>query len=142
MENFLGPINTIRKAGVIAYPIKPEIPFPMIATQDIASEEARLLLDLNFSGKSAKTLLGQRDVSMTEATKVIGSAIDKDVRYVQVSYEEHTKARARAGMSPSAANTLTEMCRRLNEGRASLSKRGRRKTPPRHQSNNLPRNSR
>ena len=62
MENFLGSINAIRKAGVIAYPIKPEIAFPTIATQDISSEAARLLLDLNFSGKSVKTLLGQTDV--------------------------------------------------------------------------------
>src|SRR6478672_2320636 len=89
MENFLGSINVIRKAGVITYPIKPDFAFPMIATQDIPSEAARLLLDLNFSGKFAKTLLRQRDVSMMEAAKVISRAIDKDVRYVQVSYEEH-----------------------------------------------------
>lgn len=53
---------------------------------------------------------------MTEAAKVIGRAIDKDVGYVQVSYKEHTKALVRAGMSLSAANTLTEMCRHLNDG--------------------------
>jgi uncharacterized protein YbjT (DUF2867 family) len=116
MENFLASINAIKKAGVIAYPIKPDITIPMIATQDIASEAARLLLDLNFSGKSAKNLLGQRDVSMAEAAKIIGRAINKDVRYVQVPYDEHIKTLVQAGIPLDVATTLTGLYRRMNEG--------------------------
>lgn len=116
MENFLGNINAIRKTGVIAYPIKPDIAFPMIAAQDIASVAARLLLDLDFSGKSARVLLGQRDVSMAEAAEIIGRAIDKDVRYVQVPYEEHTKVLVQVGMPLDVATTLTGLYRRMNEG--------------------------
>ncbi|HEX6562310.1 MAG TPA: NmrA family NAD(P)-binding protein [Nitrososphaera sp.] len=116
MENFLASINAIKKAGVIAYPIKPDIGIPMIATQDIASEAARLLLGLNFSGKSTKTLLGQRDVSMAEATRIIGRAINRNVRYVQVPYDEHIKTLVQAGLPLDVADTLTGLYRRMNEG--------------------------
>lgn len=131
MENFLGSINAIRKAGVITYPINPDVAFPMIAAQDIASVAARLLLDLNFSGKSARVLLGQRDVSMAEAAKAIGRAIDRDVKYVQVPYEEHTKILLQVGMPPGVASTLTEMYRRINEGKGSpAEKRSSENTTP------------
>ncbi|MEO9362582.1 MAG: NmrA family NAD(P)-binding protein [Nitrososphaera sp.] len=116
MENFLASINAIKKAGVIAYPIRPDIAIPMIATQDIASEAARLLLGLNFSGKSTKALFGQRDVSMAEVAKIIGRAINKDVRYVQAPYEEHIKTLVQAGIPLDVANTLTGLYRRMNEG--------------------------
>jgi hypothetical protein len=103
----------------------------MIAAQDIASEVVRLLLRLDFHGKSARALLGQRDVSMAEAAKIIGRAINRDVAYVQAPYEEHTKNLVRAGMSLSVASTLTEMSRRINEGTGILAeKRSKENTTP------------
>ncbi len=116
MENFLASINAIKKSGIIAYPIKPDLAIPMIAAQDIASEAAKLLLNLDFRGKSARVLLGQRDLSMAEAVKIIGKAINKDVKYVQVPYDEYTKTLVQAGMPLEVASTLTEVYRRMNEG--------------------------
>lgn len=116
MENFLGYIDIIKKRGVIANPLKPDFAFPMIASHDIASEATRLLLDLNFSGKSAKTVLGQRDLSMAEATEIIGKAINREIRYVQAPYEEYAKALIQSGFSPIFANSLTEMYQSINEG--------------------------
>ena len=50
----------------------------MIATRDIAQVAAQLLLRLDFSGHSTRELLGQRDISMQEATRIIGKAIGKE----------------------------------------------------------------
>jgi hypothetical protein len=45
---------------------------------------ARRLLDLDFSGKQTRELLGERDLSMTEATAVIVPGIGKpDLRCEQ-----------------------------------------------------------
>ena len=38
MENFLASINAIKKAGIIAYPAKPDISFPMITAKDLLPE--------------------------------------------------------------------------------------------------------
>ncbi len=48
-----------------------------------------MLLALDFSGKQTRELLGQRDLSMDEATAIIGKAIEKpDLKYVQLPGEQ------------------------------------------------------
>src|SRR5205085_1545759 len=77
MENMLMNIGLIKQMGVNGTPMKPDLSISMIATQDIAAEAVRDLVALDFKGKSVKELLGQRDLTMTEATRVIGQAIGK-----------------------------------------------------------------
>ena len=65
---------------------------PIIATKDIAPVAAEHLLKREFSGKTAQELLGERDVTMNEVTKVFGEKIGKpDLRYVQFSPEDEKK---------------------------------------------------
>jgi uncharacterized protein YbjT (DUF2867 family) len=117
MENLLWNIDLIKKMGISGSPLKPDLPIPMIATKDIAAEAARLLLDLKFTEKSVRELLGQRDVSMTEATRVIGKAIGKpDLKYVQFPYEDAEKAMMGLGLSPDMARSFNEMYRSFNKG--------------------------
>lgn len=117
MENFLLNIPLIKGQGINGSPMRPDIPMPMIATQDIATEAVRLLLDLGFSGKTTRELMGPRDLSMVEATRIIGSAIGKpDLPYVQFPYEQAEKAMAGMGLSAGMAQAMTEMYRGFNEG--------------------------
>ena len=91
---------------------------PMIATRDIAEVAAQLLLRLQFSGHSTRELLGQRDVSMREATRIIGKAIgQEDLPYVQFPYEQAEQAIVGMGFSQDVARSLSEMDRAMNEGR-------------------------
>lgn len=117
MENFLLNIPLIKGQGINGSPMRPDILMPMIATQDIATEAVRLLLDLGFSGKATRELMGPRDLSMVEATRIIGSAIGKpDLPYVQFPYEQAEKAMAGMGLSAGMAQAMTEMYRGFNEG--------------------------
>jgi uncharacterized protein YbjT (DUF2867 family) len=117
MENFLFNVSLVRQAGINGTPMRADLAIPMIATQDIAAVAARRLLALDFSGTSVQELLGQRDLTMVEATRILGRAIGKaDLPYVQFPYEEAEKAMTGMGMSPDAARSFIEMYRAFNEG--------------------------
>jgi len=74
MENHLWNLPLIREHGVNGSPTRPDAPIPMVATRDIADEAARLLLEESLAGHSVRYLLGPRDLTMTEATRILGHA--------------------------------------------------------------------
>lgn len=115
MENLNWNIPTIKEHGVIASAYKPDVPIPMIATKDIAAEAIALLLSLDFSGKSARALLGQRDVSMAETTEILGNAISRKLTYVQLSYDEVEQGMVKAGFSRDFARRVVSAQRGANE---------------------------
>ncbi len=117
MENVLFNVSLIKQAGINGTPLRADLAIPMIATQDIAAVAARRLLALDFSGKTTQELLGPRDVSMAEATRLMGAAIGKpDLPYVQFPYEEAEKAMIGMGLSADVARAFVEMYRAFNEG--------------------------
>lgn len=117
MENLLWNVDLIKNMGICGSPIRSDIKFPMIATRDIADVVARLLTSHSFTGKSTKELLGQRDVSMGEATKIIGKAIGKpELQYIQFPYEGAEKSMIGMGLSADMARNFIELYRSLNEG--------------------------
>jgi uncharacterized protein YbjT (DUF2867 family) len=116
MENVLFNINLIKQAGINGTPLRADLAIPMIATQDIAAVAGRRLLALDFSGKTTQELLGPREISMAEATRIIGKAIGKpDLPYVQFPYDEAEKAMIRTGMSQNVSRAFVEMYRAFNE---------------------------
>lgn len=117
MENVFFNINLIKQAGINGTPLRADLAIPMIATQDIAAVATRRLLALDFSGKTTQELLGLRDMSMAEATRILGQAIGKpDLPYVQFAYEEAANAMVRMGLSPDTARAFIEMYRAFNDG--------------------------
>src|SRR5277367_4474545 len=71
MENNLAAISMIQEMGIFGHALLPDLKLPMIATPDVGDYAAQRLLDLDFSGKQTRELLGERDLSMAEATAVI-----------------------------------------------------------------------
>jgi len=132
MENFFFSLDLIRNQSINGSALKGDLPIPMIATRDIAEVAAQLLLSLAFSGQSTRELLGQRDISMQEATQIIRKAIGKEeLAYVQFLYAQAEQAMVGMGMSPDVARSLCEMDRALNEGRVRpLEKRSAANTTP------------
>jgi uncharacterized protein YbjT (DUF2867 family) len=101
MENNLPAIDMIQRMGLFAGALLPDLKLPMIATRDIGDYAAKRLLDLDFSGKQTRELLGQRDISMAEATAVIGRGIGKaDLRYEQFPYEQVLQVLVLMGIPP------------------------------------------
>jgi uncharacterized protein YbjT (DUF2867 family) len=116
MENLLWTIEMIISKGVIGDPIKSDLKMALIATRDVAKAVADHLVTKSFSGKSVKELLGQRDLTMDEAAKIIGRKIGKpDLKYVTFSYEDSYKGFVAAGMSEDVSRLFVEMGKGMND---------------------------
>jgi len=117
MENNLAAIGMIQAMGVFGHALTPDLKHPMIATRDIGDYAAQRILKLDFSGKQSRELLGERDISMNEATAVIARGIGKpDLRYVQFPYEQVQQVLEQMGIPPKTAGQFIEMYKAINEG--------------------------
>lgn len=118
MENFYGQIPLIKQMNIMGFAADRDLSIPMIATRDIADYAAKRLLTLDFEGHSHHYLLGERDVTFEEATKILGDAIGKpDLNYVSFSYEEAKKGIMEQGASQDLADRYNEFFRSLNAGK-------------------------
>ncbi|PWT90296.1 MAG: hypothetical protein C5B54_07395, partial [Acidobacteria bacterium] len=117
MENLLGNIPIIKNMGINGASFRADLKIPMIATRDIGEDGANCLLNWNVNGKTERLLLGQRDLTMSEVTTILGKAIGKsDLKYVQFGYEDAEKGMIGAGISPDLAKNFIEMTKAFNDG--------------------------
>ena len=117
MGNNLAAIGMIHRMGIVAGALRPDLKLSMIATRDIGDYAAQRLLDLDFSGKQTRELLGERDLSMTEATAVIARGIGKsDLRYEQFAYHQVQQVLTQMGIPPKTAGEYIEMYKAINAG--------------------------
>jgi len=117
MENLLASVPLIHEHGFAGSAIKGDRKIAMIATRDIADRVAWYLLERDFSGKSYRDLLGQRDLTMQEAFTVIGRRIGiSNLKYVQFTYLDAAKAMVDTGLSPNFSALIIEMSKALNAG--------------------------
>jgi uncharacterized protein YbjT (DUF2867 family) len=117
MENHLAAIGMIHGMGMLGGALLPDLKQPMIATRDVGDYAARRLLDLDFSGQQTRELLGERDLSMTEATAVIARGIGKpDLRYEQFPYDRVQQVLTQMGLPPKTAAVYIEMYKAINAG--------------------------
>lgn len=117
MENLLWNRDLIATQGINGTPLRGDLAIPMIATRDIAAAATERLRRRDFSGKNVQELLGQRDLTMTEATAIIGKTIGKSaLPYVQFPYDAAEQAMLEMGMSADVVRNFIEMYRAFNEG--------------------------
>jgi uncharacterized protein YbjT (DUF2867 family) len=117
MENLLPQVGVIQSFGMMAGPVRPDVPLPMIATRDIGAAAAEALLKLDFSGKQARELQGPRDVTYNDVAKIVGAAIGKpDLKYLQMPQAQLKPALTQMGMSPNMVDLLFEMTEALDAG--------------------------
>ncbi len=117
MENNLAAVGMIHEMGIFGHALLPNLKLPMIATRDVGDYAAQRLLDLDFSGKQTRELLGERDLSMAEATAVIARGIGKpDLRYEQFPYDQVQQVLEQMGMPPKKAAVYIEMFNAMNTG--------------------------
>ena len=132
MENLLPQVGVIKAFGTMAGPVKDDLPIPMIATRDIGDAAANALSRLDFQGKSTRELQGARDVTHTEAAKIIGAAIGKpDLAYTQMPAAQLKPGFTQMGMSSNMADLLLELADAQNSGHLkALEPRSPRNTTP------------
>jgi uncharacterized protein YbjT (DUF2867 family) len=67
-------------------------------------------------GNNVVHLLGPKPVSQTELVDILGQAIGRPLRYLQISLDDLQKGMAQAGLSPSAVEVFMEMNRAAGQG--------------------------
>lgn len=131
-ENFYGALSLIKQEGINGGSVAPDLAIPMIATRDIAEVAAKALKARDWKGVVVRELLGQRDLSHSEATRILGERIgNPDLKYVQFSYADEAQALVQAGMSESFGKLYVEMTRAFNEGKVIASRTPQNTTPTR-----------
>ncbi|GEN12796.1 Uncharacterized conserved protein YbjT, contains NAD(P)-binding and DUF2867 domains [Myxococcus fulvus] len=117
-ENFLDALPVIEHEGVNADSVTPDLALPMIASRDIAEVAARALVRRDWTGVVVRELLGPRDLSYREATRILGDRLGRPgLDYVQLPPEGMQQALMQAGISETFAGLYVEMTRAFNEGR-------------------------
>ena len=132
MQNTLPQIGVIQNFGLLGGPLRADLAVSMIAARDIGDWAAEELLRLNFSGKQARELLGQRDLNYKEVASVIGQAIGRpSLSYSQFPPALLKPALLQSGMSSNMADLILEMSEALNSGyMAPLEARSAQNTTP------------
>jgi uncharacterized protein YbjT (DUF2867 family) len=117
MENLLFQVGVIKAFDTMAGPVKGDLQVPMIAARDIGDAAADALLQLDFRGKTARELQGARDVTNTEAAKIVGAAIGKPgLTYNQMPAAQLKPGFMQMGMSSNMADLLLELADAQNSG--------------------------
>lgn len=131
-ENFYDHLGLMKHQGIIADSVMPDLAIPMVAARDIAEVAATALRARGWKGVVVRELLGQRDLTYAEATRILGERIGRpDLTYVHLSYADMATALAQAGSSESFAGLYVEMTRAFNEGQVKPRRTPENTTPTR-----------
>ena len=119
MENMLGMIGLIKQYNKLGSPVSPDIRISMIAANDVGLYSAKMILALDFFGHNVQYLLGQRELTYNEITKVLGLAIGKpDIEYSRLSRQEYINALVNGlGVSVNVAENFYDNQNMINTGK-------------------------
>jgi len=117
-ENHLASLGRIRSQGINGGATGPDVSMVTIEPRDVGVAAADALAAADFSGVSVREMVGPRDLTMTEATRILGAAIGKpDLKYLQFPDDAVLAGLKGAGMSEDAARLFVEMSHAFNEGK-------------------------
>lgn len=117
-ENLYGALEVVRAYDCYSDAVAPDVPVPMVATRDVADAASRALLSLDWRGVVSREVLGQRDLSYAQATRLLGAAIGRpDLPYVQMPGDELQAALQQAGYSAGLAAFYADLAAAISSGR-------------------------
>lgn len=112
--NFMAQIALIKQAGIMGANYGKDKLF-LVHPQDIAAVALEELERLNFTGASARYILGDERTGQ-EIAAVLGKAIGKELNWVEFTDDQQLQGLLGAGLAASIANGYTEMGRALRTG--------------------------
>lgn len=116
MDNISRQARAIRDRGMFALPIDGDRRLPAVATRDIASVAATLLLDRAWTGTAEVPVLGPEDLSFNDMAGIMSDVLGREVRYEQISFEAYKAGFVARGMSEAMAQGMADMARAKDEG--------------------------
>ena len=115
-ENFYQSLALIKGQGIVVDSVDADVAIPMIATQDIAAAAVKALKARDWHGVEVRELFGQRELTYTEATRIIGEAIGRpNIIYIRANDDQVVKSLEEAGLSKEFARLYVEMTQAFNE---------------------------
>ncbi|QWP76109.1 NAD(P)H-binding protein [Lysobacter sp. K5869] len=118
MENFYGSLEVIKAFGFNGDAFDADYPLPMIAARDIADAAAGALLRRDWRGLSVRELLGERDLSYAQATRILGERIGlPELAYVRLEGGDALDALVQGGFAPDLAAQYVELAHTISAGR-------------------------
>lgn len=109
MENMLRSIESLRTQGIFVGPSRPDVKAPFVATRDIATSAARLLLDRSWTGAGGLAVLGPEDLSFDDIAAITGDVLGRPIRYQRVPGEAYKAQLMKYGASEDFAKGLIDM---------------------------------
>ena len=118
MQNTLKWARTIKNEGLFYMPIEDAVVSQNDA-RDIAAVAAAVLTSDGHEGQTYE-ITGPRALTFEEVAQDLSAALNKEVRYVRVSYEESRQRMIDSGMEEWLANAVTQTYRFMSDGGAAL----------------------
>ena len=114
-EDFHDQLEVILHEGVVADSVDANLAIPMVASRDVAAAAIEALTDLTWTGEVVRELIGERDLSYTEAALILGERIGRPgLPYVRLADDEMVVALTGSGLSASFAERYVAMTRAFN----------------------------
>ena len=116
-ESFLPSLDAIRAHGLHVDSIDPDVALPMVATRDVGDAAAAALIASDWSGVQVRELLGPCDLTVPEATRILGDGIGlPDLKYVRLPDAELIGLLTSVGLPADLAELHVGMNRAFNDG--------------------------
>ena len=116
-ESSVAALPLVEAEGYNADAVDPDAPLPAVATRDVAAAAAAALLARDWRGIAVRELLGPRDLTYRQATRIIGERLGRpDLPYVRLPDAALAAVLTAAGYSPQAAALHLEMARAFSDG--------------------------
>lgn len=116
MENYLRDVETIVRDGALYSAIPAGKAVPVVATRDIAEKAVRYLTDRSWHGHHSVGVHGPEDLAGTRVAEILGEALGRPLRYVEVTLDQARQGMLQAGFPDFAADAYTALYRGVVEG--------------------------
>lgn len=116
MENLLRHAPAIKEQGTFSMANTADRPLAAVATRDVATVAAALLLDPSWSGQARVPVAGPDDLTPEEMAEIISQTVGHMVRYRQIPVADQHAAMLQRGASPAMAQDMADMIEAQNDG--------------------------
>jgi uncharacterized protein YbjT (DUF2867 family) len=116
MENLLRQAPAMAEHGTWSMANTADRPLPTVATRDVASVAAAILLDSSWSGQARVPLVSPGALTPEAMAEVVSGTLGRTVRYHQTSLADFRAAMVRRGASEAMAQDFADMVEAQNSG--------------------------
>ena len=108
MENTARQVATLRQ-GFFSLPVEPQVRMPLVATRDVATVAATLLLDRGWAGQGGIPVMGPEDLSHDEMAVIMSEVLGRPIAFRPTSKDDFVSGMEARGASHGVSQWLADM---------------------------------